>query len=60
MDYRLHEIRQLSALLEAEASGQPFDRDYARGLAQELASHHPEIGDTMRQICNRLSGAHGR
>jgi|AGTN01.1.fsa_nt_gi hypothetical protein len=56
MDYRLHDIRQLSEMLEAEASGRPFDRHHAHHLAAILAEHQPEIGDSMRLICDRLKG----
>jgi len=54
MDYRLHEIRVLSELLENEASGRPFDRVQAHRLAASLAEHQPEISNTMRRICERL------
>lgn len=54
MDYRLHEIDQLSELLENEALGRPFDHAHAQRLALSLAEHHPEIGNTMRQISDRL------
>lgn len=54
MDYRLHEMHQLSELLEHEASGRPFDRGHAQRLALTLAEHHPEIGQSMRLICDRL------
>lgn len=55
MNYRLHEIRELQELLEAEATGRPFDRGHARHLASRLAEHHPEIGASMRLIAERLS-----
>ncbi len=54
MDYRLHEIRVLSEMLENEASGRPFDRAHAHRLASALAEHQPEISNTMRLICERL------
>ncbi|HTH17910.1 MAG TPA: hypothetical protein VL974_14725 [Magnetospirillum sp.] len=54
MDYRLHEMHQLSELLEAEANGHPFDRARARLLAGALAEYHPEIRNSMRLICDRL------
>lgn len=54
MDYRLQEMHQLSELLEAEACGRPFDRARAHHLAGTLAQHHPEIGNSMRLICERL------
>jgi len=54
MDYRLHDIHQLSELLEHEAHGRPFDRARAQHLAATLAEHQPEIGETMRLICDRL------
>ncbi|MCR6631562.1 MAG: hypothetical protein NVV74_16815 [Magnetospirillum sp.] len=60
MDYRLHDLRQLSELLEAEANGRPFDRTHARRLAQALAEHQPEIGNTMRLICERLKQGDAR
>lgn len=56
-DYRLHDIRQLSECLEAEAMGRPFDRSHAHTLAARLAEHHPEIGATMRLISERMIGA---
>lgn len=59
MEYRLRDIRQLSDFLEAEASGQPFDRGQARCLALKLAEHHPEIRDTMRRIHARLLAVDG-
>ncbi len=57
MTQNLQELRQLSALLEAEASGRPFDRDHAHHLANRLAERHPEIRQSMRLICDRVGGA---
>lgn len=54
MDCRLHEIHQLSEMLEHEAMGRPFDPAHAHRLATTLAEHQPEIGDSMRLICERL------
>lgn len=60
MDYRLHDIRQLADLLEAEASGRPFDRHHAQHLALTLAEHQPEISNTMRQISERMRQGEAR
>ena len=60
MDYRLHEMQQLSVLLEHEAAGRPFDRGRAHSLAATLAEHHPEIGNSMRLICDRLKQGDAR
>lgn len=60
MDYRLHDIRQLSEMLEAEAQGHPFDRGHAQNLALTLAEHQPEISNTMRLICERLKQGDAR
>lgn len=60
MDYRLHEIHQLAELLESEASGRPFDRAHAQRLASTLAEHQPEIGNSMRLICERLKQGDAR
>lgn len=54
MEHRLREIVQLSELLESEASGKPFDRTRAQQLALTLAEHHPEMGNSMRAIWERL------
>jgi hypothetical protein len=54
MTQNLQDLRQLSALLEAEATGRPFDRDHAHHLACRLAERHPEIGQSMRLICDRI------
>lgn len=54
MDFRLHEIQQLSEMLEHEALGRPFDRARAHQLALTLAEHQPEIRDSMRLVCERL------
>ncbi|HLO79048.1 MAG TPA: hypothetical protein VK196_21540 [Magnetospirillum sp.] len=56
MGYHLHEIEQLAVLLESEAAGLPFDRGHALQLASKLAEHHPEIGNSMRLITERLRG----
>lgn len=56
MKYRLHEIMQLSELLEHEATGRPFDRARAHQLALTLAEHQPEIRDTMQRVCERMRG----
>lgn len=56
-DYRMHEMRELCDILEAEATGRPFDRARARSLADVIARHHPEIGNTMRLMTERLHGA---
>lgn len=55
MSQNLHELRQLSALLEAEATGRPFDRVRAHHLAARLAERLPEIGQSMRLICERVA-----
>jgi hypothetical protein len=55
MDYRLHDIYQLSEILEAEACGRPFDRAQGQRLAFSLAKDQPEIGNSMRQIAERMS-----
>ncbi len=55
MSQNLHELRQLSALLEAEATGRPFDRAHAHHLATRLAERLPEIGQSMRLICERVA-----
>jgi hypothetical protein len=60
MDYRLHDIRQLAEMLEAEALGRPFDRHHAHRIATTLAEHQPEIGNSMRQICDRLKYGEAR
>ena len=54
MTHNLQDLRQLSALLEAEATGRPFDRDHAHNLASRLAERHPEIRQSMHQICERI------
>lgn len=56
MEYRWHEIRELSQLLEAEAAGRDVDRGRARHLADRLAEHHPEISRSMRLITDRMRG----
>jgi hypothetical protein len=53
-EYHMEEMRVLCELLEAEVSGRPFDRAEARRLAQTLASKHPEIGQTMLLMCERI------
>ena len=53
--HRWHEVNQLSELLEAEIDGRPFDRDQAHRLACVLAEFHPEIRQSMDQICSRIS-----
>ena len=61
MTQNLQDLRQLSTLLEAEASGRPFDRDHAHHLASRLAERHPEICQSMRLICDRIgSGGQSR
>ncbi|MBC7907591.1 MAG: hypothetical protein H7Y60_12715 [Rhodospirillaceae bacterium] len=54
MDYRLHDISQLAQILEAEACGRPFDRALGHRLASTLAEYQPEIGNSMRQIAERM------
>lgn len=54
MDYRLHDMSQLAEILEAEACDRPFDRVQGQRLALVLAEHHPEIGNSMRLIAERL------
>lgn len=54
MDYRWHEISQLAALLEAEIAGHAVDRAKAHHLATTLAEHHPEIGNSLRMIRERM------
>lgn len=60
MDFQLHDIRQLSEFLEAEASGRPFDRRRAHHLARTLAESCPEISMTMRLICERFNAGEAR
>jgi hypothetical protein len=55
MKPRHHDLYQLSELLEAESQGRPVDRSAARHLALRLAERHPEIGKSMRLICDRIA-----
>jgi len=57
MKPRHHDLWQLSELLEAESEGRPFDRAAAHHLALRLAERHPEIGQTMRLICDRVAAS---
>lgn len=54
MNVAWNEIRELSALMEAEANGHMIDRLQAAKLAQRLSECHPEISATMELICARM------
>lgn len=55
MPNRLHDIRHLASLIEAEAEGRPVDRQAALRLAAELAERHPDIRASMQLIQRRMS-----
>ena len=57
MKPRHHDLRQLSEILEAEIEGRPFDRAAAHHLASRLGERHPEIGQSMRLICDRIASS---
>lgn len=59
-DYHFEDMQVLSEMLEAEASGRPFDRARARQLAQFLGGNHPEIGKTMMLMCERMKAGDAR
>lgn len=54
MLHLMNDMRKLSRLLEAESEGHPFDRAEARDLANKLAQACPDMGQSMRRICDRM------
>ena len=50
----LQDIRNLAALVEAEAQGQQVDAAIAIQLATGLASALPNIANSMNLICERM------
>ncbi|RAU22582.1 hypothetical protein CU669_07810 [Paramagnetospirillum kuznetsovii] len=53
-------IDRLTALLDDEAQGLPFDVEEAARLAQEVARIIPEVSPYMRRIAERLKARQGR
>ena len=51
---RWQDIRQLATIIEAEAEGRLIDREQAVALARELARHHPQIGQSLNLIVERM------
>jgi hypothetical protein len=57
MSYPWQELSQLARILEDEAAGKAIDHDRAFHLARFLEERHPEIGNSMRLISDRMAGS---
>lgn len=56
MKFDLVKLDTLAAMLAAEMAGEPFDREAACHLANDIRRDFPAIGETMAQVVERLSG----
>ncbi len=55
----LQEIRQLTAILQAEVEGRDIDRQQARYLARVVATRFPACAQSMWRVVARMSDENG-